>query len=152
MNFRLFGCGKFKWLAIEKFDRELTPREHDFYRRHREVCFTCLRYEQQGTNAMNLLGAGAIEAEISDNFDERVLRMWRKQPKRMALRYWSPVLAGAAVAGLALLATLQLITGSHINLWHQAPNAQSTPAFNDSDRTATSPNLILPATWPKSKS
>src|SRR5689334_23932767 len=99
MNIRLFGCGKFKFLAIEKFDRQLTPKEIDFYRKHREVCFTCMRYEQQGTNAMNLLSAAVLEPEISDNFDERVMRMLRKPQRRFSLGYWSPVLAGAAVAG-----------------------------------------------------
>lgn len=142
MNFRLFGCGKFKWLAIEKFDRELTPRELDFYRKHREVCFTCMRYEQQGTNAMNMLTSAAMEPEISDNFDERVLRMLRKQPKRLALNYWSPVFAGAAVAALAVVATLQLIARTPVGQWKQNPN-QGAYRYNE-DSTATSRNLVLP--------
>ena len=145
MNFRLFGCGKFKYLAIERFDRELKPKESDFYRKHREVCFTCMRYEQQGANAMNLLNAAIIEPEISDNFDERVLRMLRKPQKRVALGYWSPVLAGAAVAGLALVATLQLLSRSPLNVW-QPQGVQPAFRYNSegADRAATQPTLVLP--------
>jgi hypothetical protein len=150
MNFRLFGCGKFKYLAIEKFDRQLNPRELDFYRKHREVCFPCMRYEQQGTNAMNLLTAASIEPEISENFDERVLRMLRTPQRRFEFRNFAPVLAGAAIAGLALIATLQLVTGSSISLW--TPNGRPTPAFryNDKEQAATQPNLILPPELTKS--
>jgi hypothetical protein len=142
MNFRLFGCGKFKYLTIEKFDRELKPGELDFYRKHREVCYECMRYEQQGTNAMNLLHAAAIEPEISENFDERVLQQLMKPRRRVAVAYWSPVLAGAAVAGLAVVATLQLISRAPIP-FHKAPNAGAF-RYNE-DTAATSRNLILPS-------
>lgn len=142
MNFRLFGCGKFRYLAIEKFDRDLNLKEQDFYRKHREVCFECMRYEQQGTNAMNLLHAAAIEPEISDNFDERVLTMMRRQPKRLALNYWSPVFAGAAVAALAVVATLQMIARTPVGQWKQNPN-QGAYRYNE-DTVATSRNLVLP--------
>lgn len=146
MNFRLFGCGKFKYLAIEKFDRDLTPKEGDFYRKHREVCFTCMRYEQQGANAMNLLSSAAIEPEISENFDERVLFMWKRSQKRVALGYWSPVLAGAAVAGLALVATMQLISRAPIQPWNKSAS-QGAIRYNDSDPQATARNLVLPREW-----
>ena len=151
MNIRLFGCGKFKWLAIEKFDRQLNPKELGFYRKHREVCFTCMRYEQQGTNAMNLLSAASIEPEISENFDERVLQILRRPQKRVALTYWSPVFAGAAVAGLAIMATLQLISGSPIKFW-QPKGVVPAIRYNDTDQAATSRNLILPREWTKSRS
>jgi hypothetical protein len=143
MNFRLFGCGKFRYLAIEKFDRELNLKEQDFYRKHREVCFECMRYEQQGTNAMNLLHAAAIEPEISENFDERVLSMLRRSRKRVAITYWSPVLAGAAVAGLAIVATLQLISRSPIQPLNKS---MSNGAYRyNEDTGSTARNLILPS-------
>jgi len=145
MNFRLFGCGKFKYLAIEKFDRELNPKEQNFYRKHREVCFECMRYEQQGTNAMNLLHAATIEPEISDNFDERVLAQLLKPRKRVALTYWSPLLAGAAVAGLAVIATLQLISRSPVQPWSKTIKTVNQGAFRyNEDSAATTRNLTLP--------
>ncbi len=146
MNTRLFGCGKFKYLAIEKFDRELNLKEQDFYRKHREVCFECMRYEQQGTNAMNLLHSASIEPEISENFDERVLSMLRRQPKRLALNYWSPVLAGAAVAALAVVATLQMIARTPVGQWKQTPS-QGAYRYNE-DSVATTRNLVLPLERP----
>jgi hypothetical protein len=144
MNIRLFGCGKFKYLSIEKFDRQLTPREDSFYRKHREVCFTCLRHEQQGLNAMNLIGSAAMEVEVGEEFNERVLIGYRKSRKRVAITYWSPVFAGAALACLALLATLQLLSRSPINMWHQAGAPGADNRFYNQDQAATSPNLILP--------
>jgi len=142
MNIRLFGCGKFKWLAIERFDRQLNPKEDGFYRKHREVCFTCMRYEQQGTNAMNLLNAAAIEPEISEDFDDKVLRVLRQPKKRFALGNWSPVLAGAAVAGLALLATFEIMSQPSVKIWgtnlHQGADNRF---YNQED---TLPNLVLP--------
>lgn len=143
MNIRLFGCGKFQYLSIEKFDRQLTPKEDSFYRKHREVCFSCLRHEQQGLNAMNLLNSAAIEPEISEDFDANVLAGYRKSRKRVAITYWSPVFAGAALACLALLATLQLLSRSPINNWQQpgAPGADNR--FYNQDAAATTPNLIL---------
>jgi hypothetical protein len=146
MNFRLFGCGKFKWLSIERFDRELSPKEDSFYRKHREVCFTCMRYEQQGTNAMNLLTAAAIEPEISEDFDEKVLRVLRKPRKRVAFSTLSPVFAGAIVAGLALVATLQLLSQSPIQLWKATPATGAQGADNryyNKDQS-TFPSLVLP--------
>ncbi len=140
MNFRLFGCGKFRYLAIERFDRELRPNENEFYRKHREVCFACMRYEQQGVNAMNLLSAAAIEPEISENFDEKVLRQLRRPRHKVAISYWSPILAGAAVAGLAVIASLQLIMRSPIS-WTKT-QSQGAVRYNE-DPAATTRNLIL---------
>jgi len=135
MNFRLFGCGKFRYLAIERFDRELRPKENEFYRKHREVCFACMRYEQQGFNAMNLLSAAAIEPEISENFDEKVLRQLRRPRRQVAVSYWSPILAGAAVAGLAVVASMQLIMRSPISFWHKTSD-QGAYRYNE-DPAAT---------------
>jgi hypothetical protein len=143
MNIRLFGCGKFKWMSIEKFDRQLTPKEEDFYRKHRDVCFECMRYEQQGLNAMNLLSAGSIEPEISEHFDENVLEGFRRSRKRVAFTYWSPVLAGAAVACLALMATLQLLSRSPMNVWQKSGAQGADNRFYNQDPAATSPNLVL---------
>jgi len=142
MKIRLFGCGKFRYLAIEKYDRDLSPRENDFYRKHREVCFGCMRYEQQGTNAMNLVRGAMIEPEISEGFDEKVLRALDKQPRRVVFGYWSPTYTGAAVAALAILATIQLVTGSGLNFYKGGPRQGAYNKFSSSQDTL--PNLVLP--------
>jgi hypothetical protein len=142
MKIRLFGCGKFRWLAIEKYDRDLSPREGAFYRKHREVCFTCMRFEQQGVNSMNLLRGAGIDPEISEGFDERVLsELSKSRIRKPVFGYWSPAYAGAALAALALFATLQLATKS-AEPWTPNPNRQS-PAYRFSSPQDTLPNLIL---------
>jgi hypothetical protein len=143
MNWRLFGCGKFRWLAIERYDRELNQGEESFYRKHREVCFECLRYEQQGVNAMNLLIAASVEPEVSANFDEKVIRELRRTTvPRTSFAYWTPMVAGAAVAGLAIVAALQLLTGPNVKLVPNNGNS-ALNKFHNSD-PATMPILELP--------
>ena len=146
MNSRMFGCGKFRWMSIEKFDRQLTPKEEQFFRKHREVCYPCLRYEQQGLNAMNMLTSGSLEPEISDDFDANVIRSLRTTaPKRVGVAYWSPALAGAAVAGLALMAALQLL--SRVPAINAEPVRGGHGAYNryyNSD-PSTFPDLVLPS-------
>jgi|SRR5579885_1452747 len=152
MNLRIFGCGKFRWLAIEKYDRELNPKEDSFYRKHREVCFPCMRYEQQGTNAMNLLSAGAMEVQVGDEFNDAVLRKLRTKPRaESALKTWSPVLAGAVVAGLSLIAAFQLMSKSPVNLWKAKPaqGADNRDIRYYNRDAATYPNLVLPREMPR---
>ena len=114
MNFemRLFGCGKFRWLAIEKFDRNLNEAEQRFFGQHKGVCLPCYLYEQQSQNSMNLLGAAILEPEISEAFDESVMRAARLQRRRASVQAWTPAFAGAAVACLAIVAALQMIAQS----------------------------------------
>jgi hypothetical protein len=139
---RLFGCGKFKWLCIERFDRDLSEKENRFYRMHRDVCFVCLRYEQQATNAMNLVGCAAIEPEISPTFNEDVVLKFRAQRKRAALTYWSPALAGAAVAGVVLATALQIITRSSELPQFNNPRGEARLTISGQDQYRL-PELVL---------
>lgn len=114
MNFRLFGCGKYRRLMNEKFDRALSLREREYMAQHRSVCTECRREETQGAFALNMLRLAAVEDEPMESglqFEERVLRRWRVQSTRESVRYWSPALFGAAIAGLTVLAALQLVSG-----------------------------------------
>lgn len=144
MNIRLFGCGKFQWLAIERFDRDLSPREERFYRKHRNVCLPCLGIERQGHNAMHMLNAATLEMEISDGFDERVLRAVHR-PKRSLVRSLTPALAGAAVACLAIVAALQMIVASGEITWFGGPGSAFERANDD---TAQLPQLVVKAEQP----
>lgn len=110
---RFFGCGKFKRLANAELDRVLTSREDAFLQKHRQVCSECAQEQSQSSLALNFLRASAFEAvEVSPNFDDRVLRRFKVQTTRESLGYWSPAVAGAFVAGLAVVAALQMITRS----------------------------------------
>ena len=109
---RIFGCSKFKKLASDALDRTLTPAEEAFVQKHRMVCTDCDAFEDQSFMAMNFLRSATIDVEVHPQFEERVIRKLRIQTTRESLRYWSPALAGAFIAGLAVVAALQIITRS----------------------------------------
>ena len=113
MRYRVFGCGKYRRLSGEKSDRALKLREREFMAKHRTVCDDCRVYEAQSTTALNMLRLAAVQEEEIETglvFEERILRRWRVQSTRESVRYWSPAFMGAAIAGLTVLAALQLVT------------------------------------------
>jgi len=55
---------------------------------------------------------GAMEPMAAENFDERILRRHKVETVRAGVRYWSPAMMGAAVAGLVVLAAMQMIAQS----------------------------------------
>lgn len=139
---RLFGCGKFKRLASEQLDRQLTPREEVFLHRHRRACDECHDLQSQSSLALNFLRASAIEVDVHPQFEERVIRKLRVQTTRESLRYWSPAAAGACIAGLAVVAALQMITRSaelpHIRIGGEARRvtiSRSSPALDQNPIT-----------------
>ena len=115
MSFRLFGCGKYRRLLSEKEDRALQLVEREFMAKHRVVCDDCRRQEQLSASALNMLRLASFEeapfeAESGAIFEERVMRRWRVTAARESVRYWSPAFVGAAIAGLTVLAALQLVS------------------------------------------
>lgn len=114
MSYRLFGCGKYRRLMHEKYDRALSLREREFMVQHRAVCGECHHEEVQGASALNMLRLASIEEDVYGSgqvFEERVLRRLKVQTTRESVRYWSPAFVGAAIAGLTVLAALQLVSG-----------------------------------------
>jgi len=109
---RIFGCSKFKRLASEQLDRNLSPREEAFLHKHRLACPDCHAAQSQSSVALNFLRAATIEVDVHPQFEERVIRKLRVQKTRESLRYWSPAVLGAFIAGLAVVAALQMITRS----------------------------------------
>lgn len=109
---RVFGCSRFRRLASEELDREVSPREHVFMVKHRAACPACREAESQSSLALNFLRSAALEVEVHPQFDERVIRKLRVQRTRESIRYWSPAVAGGFIAGLAVIAALQMITRS----------------------------------------
>lgn len=113
MSYRVFGCGKYRRLMNEKFDRTLSLREREFMARHKSVCSDCHREETQSACALNMLRMAAVGDDEMDNsrvFEDRVLRRWRIQSTRESVRYWSPAFLGAVLAGLTVLAALQVVS------------------------------------------
>ena len=108
---RVFGCRRFRWLASEREDRDLSPKELRFYHAHRECCVKCATYDSQAHEALDVLrGAAFHDVEANPHFDERVIRRFRTQKVRESLKYWSPALAGALIACVSIFATLSMVS------------------------------------------
>lgn len=112
MKGRLFGCSKFRRLTSDRMDRALSERQVRFLDRHRVVCGECARAEEASHDAMKMLRLAILEPETDPAFDHRVLRRARLQGVRAQFGYWSPAVFGAAIAGIAILAALQMIADS----------------------------------------
>jgi len=109
VTLRIFGCRKFSRLISERTDRDLNLREERFLERHRVACSECRRSEVADDCVLNLLRASALEPEVeAPTFDDRILRRLRVQTVRDSLSYWSPAIAGAGIAGIALFVALHL--------------------------------------------
>ena len=100
---------------------------------HRIVCEVCEEHELQGSMSLNMLRGAAMEAEPREGFDDRVVRLVKLQTARN-LRYWSPAIMGAAVAGVVLLAALQIIS-----------RPQALPQLNSPQSEARLLNSGLPS-------
>lgn len=131
MSFRLFGCTKYRHLAHERFDRDLSLAEREFMAKHRAVCSECRVSEAQSSTALNMLRLAAVEPEfdvdVADqpHFEERILRRLRVQSARESVRYWSPAFFGAAIAGLSVLAALQLVSSQPTLSPNQYPDGSA---------------------------
>ena len=93
-------------------DRDLASREEGFMVKHRDACWPCRSAEGQSTLALNMLRASAMDPEEAPAFEARLLRRLRLQTVRAGFNYWSPAFFGAAIAGVAILAAMQMITNS----------------------------------------
>jgi len=118
-------CRRFSRLLNEREDRALTARESGFLNAHREACSNCQRLEQQAFVSLDLLRHSTIEAEATPGFDRRVIRRAKNQAAAETVRYWSPALVGAAVAGIAALAAIQIVTRSNHLPQVKVPGAES---------------------------
>jgi hypothetical protein len=108
---RVFGCRRFRLLASEREDRDLSTRESKFFEAHRACCPECGLYDTQAHEALDVLrGAAFVDIEMTPMFDERVIRKFRAQKVKESIRYWSPALAGAMIACVAIFATLAMVS------------------------------------------
>jgi predicted anti-sigma-YlaC factor YlaD len=108
---RLFGCRRFRRLSSEREDRDLSSRESRFFDAHLACCPACRLHDSQAHAALDVLrGAAITEVELTPMFDERVIRRFRAQKVKESIRYWSPALAGAMIACVAIFATLAMVS------------------------------------------
>jgi len=139
------ACGRFQRLSLEAHDRELSLREEAFLVTHRHACAACRLAETQGALALSMLRMAAIEPEAAPQFEERVLRRYRIQTVQQSLGFWSPAIIGACVAGVLVLAALQIVSNSARLPALRSPGAEAhrtvdrAPAFPDLAATPVRP-------------
>jgi len=129
---RLFGCRKYHKLFHAQRDRELSPKESSFLEHHRSACYKCDEEMAGSNDILDILRMSAMEAECSPHFDDRVVRKFKLESAKAKLTYWSPAVFGAAVAGLVILAALQMIAQSGKLPVFRVPGGEarlSSPAF-----------------------
>lgn len=102
-------CKRFAYLLNESEDRALAGDEASFLEDHRATCPRCDRLSKSGSG-LNMMRTMAMTGEPSSGFDDRLMRRFRLANARASFSYWLPALMGGAVAGLALLAALQMIS------------------------------------------
>lgn len=109
MKLFLNKCKRFGYLLNESEDRSLDGEESSFVESHRTKCSRCRHLSSSGAG-LNMIRVYAMDAEPSPGFDDRVIRRLHLANARSSISYWMPALMGGAVAGLALLAALQMIS------------------------------------------
>ncbi len=107
---RRLACSKFQRLSLQARDRSLTESESCFVGAHRKSCVACLATERETVCALDLLTSTRYEVVVDDAFNARVLRMVKVTSGKDSWAYWSPAVVGAAIACVALIASLQLIS------------------------------------------
>lgn len=104
-----------------------------------------LAREAETDAAMAFLRDSAVEPQVSDDFDGRLIRAWRMESRKRTVAYWSPVIAGGLVAAACLLTVLQLLLNgpeikkADIQGQEAKLEAKPDPAFS-SFRDSTSQN------------
>ncbi len=102
-------CSRFSYIINAKTEDEMSKSELDFVANHGNECDRCAQYHETDYG-INLLRSCQIEPIISNGFNDRVIRLARVSLRKTAFSYWSPALAGATIAGLAVLAVVQLVS------------------------------------------
>jgi predicted anti-sigma-YlaC factor YlaD len=114
VNWNGGACRKYRQLADEVIDRELTPKEKQFYDAHQMACDECREYETQGAFALNMLRTMDFDAPDTSKMTDRIVRRVRLQTIRGGLKFWTPALGGMAIGALMMMAVLQLVGQSNV--------------------------------------
>jgi hypothetical protein len=129
------ACDRYLLLTEEKRDRDLTPTESGFLADHARTCAECARLAQQGALVLDLLRGAAIDVDEPEDsyFQRRVTRRWKLQTVQSGFRFWTPVMVGAALSLLAVLAGLEMLTADRsprtVQPFGEARRADSLPQF-----------------------
>jgi hypothetical protein len=106
------GCARYRKCKLLCEDGVATRRQRTFVERHEADCADCARQHALTMSALGALRSAAIEPQPDPGFESRFIRVWRIERRSRAVSYWMPAVAGAVVAGVALLAVLQILFSS----------------------------------------
>lgn len=105
----MFACHRF-WKLRKRHDA-CSESDAKFLRKHRTNCAKCAQLEQAEMQSLEFLRGHRLDFESDETLDAKILSAVLVQ-RRSAIGYWAPSAIGAAVAALAVMAILQVITRS----------------------------------------
>ncbi len=105
-------CSKYRKAKLLAGDGRATKKQREFIAVHESTCPSCLEEHDLTMNALNFLKHNVIEPNDCADMELRILRRWKVERRSRAVSYWMPAVAGAVVAGAALLAVLQILIAS----------------------------------------
>ena len=108
-------CARCRRLRSLAEDERASARQMRVIEQHEAVCEPCRESAADTADAMAVLRSASVEASPDKSFESRVLRRWRVERRSRAISYWAPAVAGAVVAGAAILAVLQILLSSSVS-------------------------------------
>lgn len=89
---------------------EATPAQAEWLARHESACARCAEAAEGMQMALAGLRAAALDPEPSEGFDDRLAMRFELYRRSRTLRFWAPAIVGAALAGVAALAIVELLS------------------------------------------
>ncbi|MCC6403733.1 MAG: hypothetical protein IT207_06950 [Fimbriimonadaceae bacterium] len=102
-------CHKCRRLRQKRAISSLSAFEEAWLQEHWLACPECAADEAADLQVRAVLRASASNIDASHDFDEKLLRRVRLDRGARTLAYWSPAFVGAALAGIAALALIQVL-------------------------------------------
>lgn len=108
-------CTKCRRLRSLAEDGAASARQRRLIERHEAACEACRESAASTADAMAVLRSATIEVSVDKSFESRILRRWSVERRSRTISYWTPAVAGAVVAGAAILAVLQILLTSPVS-------------------------------------
>ena len=105
-------CARYRKFKLLAEDGRATRSQIKFLEHHQEHCSTCLEEHERTMRALSFLKSNVVEPLGGEDMEIRIIRRWRTERRNRVVTYWMPAVAGAVVAGAALLAVLQILVAS----------------------------------------
>ena len=108
-------CTKNRRLRSLAEDGAASARQLRLVESHEAACEACRESATSTANAMTALRSARLDLSVDQSFESRILRRWSVERRARTISYWTPAVAGAVVAGAAILAVLQILLSSPVS-------------------------------------